>query len=98
MFKFPLDTFYSPSAQPHAGPEEAGIGRWDPPQHRCDPRVLGTMRIEVWLLLPGSLPCGFCVIVCLMFIVRSVLVLDLWFSSFILCGSGTLYCKLRLLK
>ena len=43
-----------------------------------------TMTIKVWLLLPGSLPCVFCVIVCLMFIVRSVLVLDLWFSSFIL--------------
>lgn len=87
MFRFPLDTFYSSSAQPRAGPEEASNGRWDPPQHRCDPRVLGTMRIEVWLLFPGSLPCGFCVIVCLMFIVRSVLVLDLWFSSFILYGT-----------
>lgn len=33
--------------------------------------------------------CGafICVIVCLMFIVRSILVLDLWFNSFILYGS-----------
>ena len=87
MFRFPLDTFYSSRAQPRAEPEEASSGRWDHPQHRCDPRVLGTMRIEVWLLFPGSLACGFCVIVCLMFIVRSVLVLDLWFGSFILYGS-----------
>lgn len=41
----------------------------------------------------------FCLrIIFVMFIVRSILVLDLWFSSFILYGSLTLYCKLRLLK
>lgn len=35
MLRFPLDTFYSSCAQPRAGPEEAGDGRWGPPQHRC---------------------------------------------------------------
>lgn len=36
MFRFPLDTFYRASAQPRAGPEEAGNGRWGTVQHRCD--------------------------------------------------------------
>lgn len=73
-----LDTFYSSSAQPRAGPEEVAMDGGVP-------HSIGVaMRIEVWLLLPGSLPCVFCVIVCLMFIVRSVLVLGLWFSSSVL--------------
>lgn len=91
MFRFTVDSFYSSRNQP-CMKSEARNGLWVT-------GVPGTVQMEAWLPLSRNSRWVFiCVFDCVMFIVRSILVLDLWLSSFILYGSLTLYCKLRLLK
>lgn len=90
VFRFTVDSFYSSTDQP-CMTSEASNGLWVT-------GVLGTVQIEAWLPLSRNSLWVICGFGCVMFIVRSILVLDLWLSSFILYGSLTLYCKLRLLK
>lgn len=91
VFRFTVDSFHSSRDQPGMK-SEASNGLWVT-------GVPSTVQTEAWLPLSrNSLWVFICVFVCVMCIVRSILVLDLWFSSFILYGSLTLYCKLRLLK
>ena len=57
MLRFPLDTFYSSSAQPRAGPEEAGLSVQGDPR-RLEPEDTlgwpsvggGTEEAPVWVL------------------------------------------------